>query len=234
MIQSDGLLLEIARCSDLARVRADRSHPCACIVRVQDKGADHNQAPEPWSGHIETAPILFIGSNPSIGERDRFPTASWNGSDVVGYFQRRFDQVGGCVSSGEFNKVRYWTAVRARAKEIIKRDPIPGKDFALTEVVHCKSKGETGVEDALLFCTARWLGRVMSQSGASIIVLLGRHARKCAESWGRDPHRPVHFGVPIAGHSRAVVILPHPNAHTRRKLGDHVSPEALGRLQALV
>ena len=138
MNRREELLLALTRCSDLDEGRSDRSHPCAAVVNVQDTG--DRKVPEPWSGHIETAPLLFIGSNPSIGAGDGDPTPSWTEADTVSYFQRRFDRDAGWVLPGEFNKVRFWCSVRARAKELLGREAVPGEDFTLTEVVHCKSR----------------------------------------------------------------------------------------------
>jgi hypothetical protein len=38
--------------------------------------------------------------------------------------------------------------VRQRAIELLQRDVRPGVDYALTEIVHCKSKSENGVAEA--------------------------------------------------------------------------------------
>ena len=132
------LLLAITRCPDLEEGQTNGSHPCATVVGVQ--AVANRKVPEPWSGHIEKAPILFVGSNPSIGDGDADPTSSWTEADTVSYFQRRFDRDAVWVPPSEFNKVKFWCSVRARAKELLGRDAVAGEDFALTEVVHCKSR----------------------------------------------------------------------------------------------
>ena len=142
MTKLNELLLAITRCPELITARTSGAHPCSKIASVQRH--DAYQVPEPWSGHIERAPILFVASNPSIDEDERFPTASWSEADTIDYFQRRFDSDAGYISQRAYNKVRFWTAVRARAKEIFQRDAVPGKDFALTELVHCKSRPRAG------------------------------------------------------------------------------------------
>ena len=224
------LLLALTRCSDVDQGRSNPSHPCAAVVNVQDAGT--RKVPEPWSGHIETAPILFIGSNPSIGEGDGDPTSCWTEADTVSYFQRRFDRDAGWVSPDEFNKVRFWTSVRARATELLGRKAVPGEDFTLTEVVHCKSRGEQGVSYAVRHCAAKWLSRVVSQSAARVVVLLGRHAESCCvELWRIEASRCVHFDVPIAGRSRSVVVLPHPNAFKPKTVAAHATGEELRRLR---
>ena len=103
----------------------------------------------------------------------------------------------------------------------------------MTEVVHCKSKSEAGVESALRTCAARWLTRVVSLSAARVVVLLGRHAARCgADVWGLDVSRRIHFDVPIGGRARAIAVLPHPSAWTARTFAACVDGEDLGRLQA--
>lgn len=231
--ERDRLLLEIVRCPDLAAGRLDRRHACAEIVRVQD-AADY-KVPEPWSGHIETAPILFVGANPSIGDGDGDPTPSWSEASTVSYFQQRFDRIDGWIPREDFNKVAYWRSVRARARELLGRDPLPGVDFAMTEVVRCKSKCEVGVEAALRACATRWLSRVVGQSAARVVVLLGRHSRRgCAEVWRLDVSRRVHFDVRIGGRSRSVAALPHPSAWMARSFASCVGGEDLDRLRAVL
>ncbi len=227
------LLLAITRCPGLDAARADRSHPCAEVVRSQ--GPAGRQVPEPWSGRLDAAPILFVGSNPSISEDGGFPTQSWSERDTVSYFSRRFDEHGGWVSPREFNQVRYWTMVRSHANALLGRDAVPGVDFAMTEAVHCKSKAETGVKSALRACAARWLDEVMRESAAKVVVLLGRHAAEvCTERWDMGSGRGAHFGVSLAGRNRSVVVLPHPNAREPRRLARHVAPEGLSRLRAIL
>ena len=235
-MERDELLLAITRCPEIERARGDAGHPCAGIVGLQPP--DQFQAPEPWRGHIDAAPILFVSSNPGIRGREPFPPAGWTDQGIIDYYQRCFDDdyTGpDRIDHRAYNSVAFWRGVRARAAEIIGRQAVPGTDFALTELVHCKSTGEQGVRRAHLTCAEQWLDRVLQASGADIIVLLGQQARDhCAARWGLDKAQPVHFGVATPGRERAVVILPHPNARGRRKVKDCVGAEELVRLRALL
>lgn len=60
-----------------------------------------------------------------------------------------------CLHSCEYRHngdwVRFWAAVRKQAFRLLGHLAVPGVDYAMTEVVHCKSAGERGVADAL--CT---------------------------------------------------------------------------------
>ena len=235
-MERNELLLAIVDCPEIAKARGDAGHPCHSIVGLQCAGAW--QAPEPWRGHIETAPILFVSSNPSIRGDDPFPPDDWEDQHIINHYQRCFDDdasIPGHIDQATYNSVQFWREVRGRANEILGRPAKPGIDFALTELVHCKSTGEQGVRRAHLTCAEQWLDRVLQVSGAAIIVLMGWQARDhCAARWGLDKARKVHFDVATPGRKRAVVILPHPNARGKRKVADFVTPEELARLRALL
>ena len=99
MIESRGpenlqqLLDQIAHCPIAAACLAgDHGHPCYPIVASQAAAAGSFQVPEPWSGHLESAPILFLSSNPSLGTDELYPTASWPAARVADFFVARFEQ----------------------------------------------------------------------------------------------------------------------------------------------
>ena len=183
---SRDLLLGITRCPNLAAARKDVLHPCSTIVSLQS--GDECHVPEPWCGHIDTAPILFVSSNPSISEVERFPTPSWSPEDTADFFEHRFNADAGHITPKAYNSVRFWSSVRAR--EILGRDTTPGIDFALTEVVHCKSRQEKGVAAAVDTCAGMWLDPVFTQSTARVVVLLGKWAREASsKTWDLDMSR---------------------------------------------
>ena len=244
------LLLSITHCHELASATGDSSHPCAIVVRSPT--GQIYQVPEPWTGHIETAPILFIGSNPGIHESEYFPRSNWSDPDTIDFFTRRFDRDAGYTyqkpnGGAQYVKVyegnngpvvsrhwvRFWSMIKNHAKAIAQDQPEAGKDYAITEMVHCKSNNEAGVRNALSHCSRKWLPAIMEQSGAAIIVLLGDHPRDAAVGlWGLDASQRVQFDVPIAGRNRAVVILPHPNFRGKRKIEDYVGQQELEQLRS--
>ena len=69
----------------------DRSHPCRQVVFAQELGRADFHLPEPWSGRIESAPNLFVSSNPSFNPREDFPTVSWDDDRIEAFFTTRFE-----------------------------------------------------------------------------------------------------------------------------------------------
>lgn len=210
----DELLLEIARCPVLAGVLDDRAdvprQPCAPVALTQWGGLSPedrrkrwrrvHQVPEPWVGHLREAPLLFVSSNPSIGGEisenvdDPAPGLTWKHSDktLLERYEEAFDRfiVDGIRHHTETTNVRYWVEVRSRARELMRgRSPKPGHDYALTEVVHCKSRDEKGVPAALGTCSRLYLDRTILASGARVVIFLGIHAEKAAWDTVRIPDR---------------------------------------------
>jgi len=229
MINPRQLLMEIARCTvaeDLLRPGCSAHNCCRTIVSSQ--GTRSFQLPEPWVGRIELAPILFISSNPSINEEEAYPDEHWDEERIVDFFQNRFTSAFGWVKDGKvrqgngysLRRVRFWAAARNRACELLEKtkDEVePGVDFALTEVVHCKSRGEIGVEEAKDLCATRYLERVLAISVARVFVVLGKTAREVVQHHifrGLEPTlaQPLIGPLDIADVPRMVAFLPHPSA----------------------
>jgi len=77
--------------------------------------------------------------------------------------------------------VPYWIAIRARAAELLEKQTsqvVAGTDYALTEVVRCKSQGEEGVAEARATCVREYLEPTLAASAASVIVVLGAQAKR--------------------------------------------------------
>jgi uracil-DNA glycosylase len=243
------LLLEIAHCPVARGCLADpeSAHPCARIVLSQgtiDPGEHH--LPEPWDGDLAHAPLLFIGSNPSIDADELNPTWTWPDDDVLDFYTHRFDGQRGewtrdarypLLKDGTHRRrgVSFWAAVRRRAAELLEREPQPGIDYAMCGVVRCKSKAESGVREALDACAARYLERMLTASGARVIVGLGKIAGDALRrqySIPEDAH--LHGPVMIGRRERVVAFLPHPNARVRRSFAACLTSEELAHLRDLV
>lgn len=237
------LLLEIVHCPVVPDVlRGGVRHPCGSIVRAQAVSSLADvQVPEPWTGAIERAPILFVGSNPNLSTDSVHPLWCWPGAEVEEHFRARFD--GDLIVDG----VRYrridgslsrivptWAAQRAIAGELLGRAADPGRDYAITNVVHCKSNGEVGVRSAVGHCADRYLDRVLALAPARVLVLLGGAAAGALR--GRLPVPTSSPGVAMVragGRRRAVIRLAHPAAReAKRSLAE--SLEAAGSSLAAV
>ena len=159
MSNNKQLLLSIARCPNIGKCLDPslESHPCQEIVLSQDVAEIKDfQIPEAWSGQLGQAPLLFLSSNPSIGDDEVYPTGNWPDREIIDFFDNRFG--GKWVQDGRRSlrkddsygrATMFWSAVRQRALELFERDIVPGLDYALTEVVRCKSLREIGVAAAV-------------------------------------------------------------------------------------
>jgi len=110
--------------------------------------------------------------------------------------------------------VAYWGSCKARASELLGRPTRPGIDYALTEVVHCGSRHETGVRAAAAECVTRYLERVLGLSPAAVVVVVGSVARDICRAMVPGLAVSSHLAGPLrwAGRDRRILFLPHPNA----------------------
>ena len=170
----DGLFWEIVKCRHVEECLqvSMGNHPCQTLVHAQENlPLNDRQVPEPWSGDIAHVPILFIGSNPGYNPKEPFPTLSWTEGQTRSFFRDRL--------RNEQPWRQYKNEVRERATELLGRDVVPHRDYALSEAVHCKSsKQREGVWEASETCANLYLSRVVEQAGARLIVCLGKVARQ--------------------------------------------------------
>lgn len=103
--------------------------------------------------------------------------------------------------------MRYWGSALRWARVLFDRHEVTaGTDFALTEVVHCKSARERGVRSALPICTLMHLQPLLEASNARALVAVGAHAMHTLNVSPGAYRRDV---VP----GKLVLALPHPGAH---------------------
>jgi hypothetical protein len=244
---ASSLLLEISHCPVVGRCLSGdgTNHPCSKIVRSQTvRSLSEFQVPEPWTGKIDSAPILFLSSNPSISHTEEYPRVDWPNDDIVDFFVNGFG--GGrkewivdgqsLNSDGSYGKkVYFWSAVKRRAEELLDRDAIPGHDYVLSEVVHCKSLKEQGVEEALLPCADLYLERVIGLSVASIVICVGvRAAEAVHRCFGVERGQPLYGPIVIGQRKRFIAFLPHPSSFEKGKtLRTRLSEEEFVHLQRI-
>jgi hypothetical protein len=223
-VQARNLIVEIARCPIAMQALTDLTYKTDCreIIETQRaRGLDRFQSPEPWSGHIEQARVLFISSNPSIGEGSiddglDYPRRWWADNDISLYFDERFGTTifdGAYIDPGHSYAVRYWSGTKRRAWELFQREPVYGVEYALTEIVHCKSKNEVGVASATRTCANQWLDRVLAIAAADVIVVMGAVARDTMRSRLSIPSSDkTIWPTTIADRPRYIAFLPSPSA----------------------
>jgi uracil-DNA glycosylase len=248
-MMQNNLLREITRCPNVLSCFQGNinSHPCSRIIQHQrTESINQYQVPEPWSGDIGEAAVLFLSSNPSISSEEEYPTWNWSDEEIQDFFTNRFGN-GRKVWIREGKQylqkdcsysrsVAFWAAVRKRAEELYQREVIPGQDYVLSEVVHCKSTQEIGVTDALNECVSKYLKNILSRSNAKIIVILGSVA-KTAINQGIDiciNHKSLISPVEIKNKKRLITFLPHPNARMARTFGAILSEVELNTLQGFL
>lgn len=234
------LLSEITRCEVLKSCKSGvtATGPCNRIVNVQrELPLSSHQVPEPWTGDIEQARIVFISSNPSIDLDEPFPVWADDVSKTRDFFINRFGDQEGQIKGGMYPPlkdgswgpaVRFWSSVRQRAFEVLP-DAVPGVDYALTEAVHCKSRSEIGVAEARSACAERYLPRIVdSAANAQLLVVFGVHAaRSISELFEITLDKTCRVGrLERAGIARTVVYLDHPaGAGKVKRLSKAMSPE---------
>ncbi len=225
----------------------DQEHPCREVVLTQrSTSVAEHQLPEPWSGHLEQAPILFLASNPSIAQEEEYPLGSWPDELVADFFRNRFgggrkqwtrDERYTLRRDGTHYRrgVQFWASVRYRAGELLGRVATPGVDYVLSEVVHCKSVAEKGVWEALDECAGRYLRRVVEHAVARVVVGLGGRADYAVRRQFRLPEGKAVCGpVRVGRRDRYFTFLPHPNARKPRTFEKCLPPKELRRLREVL
>ena len=155
------------------------------------------QIPEPWNGDIENAPILFVGLNPGFLDVELYPKLGhghwtqtngvFNQATVEDFFEHRFNSSYEYVQYPNRTKIvpagykllrgrTFWAYVKSIADKIMNRQSTPGIDFAITEIVHCKSKNISCIHsNCYNICFNNHFGKILSiAQNLQYIVVLGR------------------------------------------------------------
>ncbi len=227
------LLHNISHCGEVEKAKSDSNHPCHKIVKSQkDLVITNFQLPEPWNGHIDTAEILFISSNPSIDPNENYPTSSWNDNDIVSFFENRFE-----ISINELrkkphsfwrflNKVTSWILnTEEKAEKYNNKNCNFLNDSACsTEVVHCKSKRGYGVTPyCLKTCFNKWLREILKIFKGNYVIVVGTKLEDFIKS-----HLDQEYFV-----GRKFAYTPHPSEQIKG-LTDEVRKEQILKQLGLI
>jgi hypothetical protein len=223
------------------------AHACSDVVGAQVgiPGYLTHQAPEPWNGNLHAAKILFISSNPSISQLEQYPNIDATDHHLIQFFTQRFGvfpespiESGRRVLNIDGSRSRavpFLSWVRCRVAELLQiaADQVnPGIDYALTEVVHCKSLGELGVQRASEHCGDHFLKRILNCSGAAIFVFVGDRAAEMADHlFGINPGERIQGPRALLGLQRMMAFLPHPNSHKPCKFVNVCEPNDVRQIR---
>jgi hypothetical protein len=103
--------------------------------------------------------------------------ATYNHPKEPNFLTRSFD--GEYRSGGKSPKTpqRTWSGIHKLATELLDQNCSPDADYALTEIVHCKSLMGAGVTEASGTCATQWMPKILETSPAKVLVLLGAKVR---------------------------------------------------------
>jgi hypothetical protein len=173
-------------------------------VRVEMRRSTFHR-PEPWAGNLSSAPIMFLSSNPSFDPRENFPTLDWDDKDAEDFFVNRFsertDRGYGAIDGPKVasqdrailkkenipaltGRVKTWYTLRSRAAALLEKsvdDTRAANDYVMSEVVHCKSRKEEGVFEALPACVSKWFLPLLEASSAKLVVVSGEPAGRAVK-----------------------------------------------------
>ncbi len=223
MTETKKHLLEIAHCPNFQNCEGT---PCEKIVKSQKQ--EIKQIPEPWNGNLNKSKLLFISSNPSISEKEIYPTQDWNDQKILDFFENRFSKERDYVKDYIYpmrkdgyakNEVKFWSHIRIMASTLLdSKNVIPGEDYSIMEIVRCKSRKETGVEEALRICSDKYLEKTLSMTNANTIIAIGAKSRNILE-------KKLNIKLPkstlikknIGEKERLIFTIPHPASWVVRK-----------------
>src|SRR5258708_2861642 len=144
--QMRALARDIQRCEELEAVLDGKASDCRTVVSYQGlRRRGRWYVPEPWAGHIGSAPILFVSSNPGAGPKiERFDALrhmSRQDSDedlfaaADGAFDDpRFPGIAHAIYNRDRSgnppsrPVPFWRWCASIARELLGREPVPGAD----------------------------------------------------------------------------------------------------------
>lgn len=193
------LMNQIIQCG-LSAQSADSE--CHSIWKAQGcSSLDNFQVPEPWNGDIANARLLFLSINPGYTPNEMYPRkgnpwwtderGDWATDNIYDFFTNRFSSEHEYVQSENGRRFRikmedgsqkklegrpFWEEIDKIATLIFNRGVLIGKDYAITEIVHCKTTNAYQIgKGCYPKCLNLWLEQVLNvaQNVERIIVVGG-------------------------------------------------------------
>jgi len=196
--------------------------PCHDVVVLGNNplNAEHRRSPEPWIGHLAQARMLFVSSNPNglDGSRGATSPSRLDDLSIATETEFAFDPVspaGPAVQPNFRDRPRTsWEGALACSRQVLGKGVRPGYDYAQTEVVHCGSASQAGVEPALPVCVAMYLAQVLRAAAAPSVIVVGTIAQNAFRRFLDVDFGPNGTWGPrqLHGRRRVVVAVAHPAA----------------------
>jgi len=161
---------------ELARILFLSSNPSISTPRVPGTGEDY-----PLAGYFDP----------------RMKHPRWSAERILDFQVNRLDQArqtpfvnekaqflcldekyrGSDSENGIRSSQKYWKAAIAQTSDLLGDSFDISTDMCMTEIVHCKSKGELGVSKASAKCSERYLPSIFELTGAELVLVGGARAR---------------------------------------------------------
>lgn len=235
-VPKKSLITEICRCSNIydCLTAGNSLNPCYKTTTSQNANSVAGfQVPEPWSGNIESSPVLFISDYSTFNVEEEYPLYSWPDHHFENYFNFRFsggqkqwvkDGLYPLCKGGSHSKRwnRFWSSCKNRALELYRRaDVVPGYDFSISSVVRCRAAKNTDTKEAADECVRRYLKKILCLSSASIVVCMGNVASSSVRKvMALQDMSNVYGPIDLKITKRYFAFLPHFNARGPRTLGE--------------
>lgn len=241
------LIRSITNCPNIKAIYKGEDNCCSKIVRLQkDNGVNFEafKGPEPWNGKLNKAKILIISSNPGIADNELIPTRDWCRKKKIDFYQNRFSSKENWVNelrakliNGFYsNKISNWTQTKKRMDYLFGNGTKIGEDYALLELVHCKSKKEYGVQSSIEECTKRFFDKIIKITPAKVLIIIGDHAiNYICNRYHIDEdfngYGLYQTALSIEKIYRLLIFLPHTNYYGRRKAEYFVNANETQRIR---
>jgi hypothetical protein len=218
------------------------NYPCNSLYQSQNCANDHDfQIPEPWNGDIWNAKILFVGINPGFTPNELYPQKSnpyWTKPALVGgvifdkdkvedFFENRFNQYyvkywntpqkktrfSVRMNSGTYKNVHgFWNYLQNISTKLLGK-ATPGKDYALTELVHCKSGSIEHINPQCYYsCMDKHFKDILSlATNMEYLVIIGANTRKYVADFLKHgvPSKYVWLDTSINGNLVKTIYVDH-------------------------